>query len=378
MDFQVTLEPGSQTFTADEEQTLLDAAINQGISLPYGCQNGVCGACKCQVEKGQIHAIRSFDAVLTPQEIEQGWILACCSQARSSLTMRSETARNPRVFIPKTMPARVKQIRLLAHDVAELTLQLPSQAGFEYDAGQFVEIILEGGQRRSYSMANAPHEAAKEHTITLHVRHMPGGVFSHSVFHTLKEKDVLRLYGPLGSCVLDEQSQLPLVLVASGTGFAPVRAFLSHLFESKSLRSVQVYWGGRHPSDFYEEDWLAQLASKWPQLTYTLVLSEPLSLEIEATQGTDRTEGQGHEPWTGRVGLVHEVVMADYGKNAQDGQEKNIKEIQVYACGSPAMVQAIHAGFMGLGLDPNHFFSDPFTMASTVSTSSGFFPPPTT
>ncbi len=352
MDFQVTLEPGAQTFTAHAEQTLLDAAISQGISLPYGCQNGVCGACKCQLQKGQIQAIRSFEAVLTAHEIEQGWILACCSQARSSLTMRSETALNPRVFTPRTLPARVKQIRFLAPDVAELTLQLPSQAGFEYHAGQFVEVILEGGQRRPYSMANAPHEAKKEHTITLHVRHMPGGVFSHRVFHTLKEKDVLRLYGPLGSCVLDEQSQSPLILVASGTGFAPIRAFLAHLVESKSSRQVQVYWGGRRPSDFYQADWLAELASQWPQLTYTLVLSEPLSQEYE--QGT----------WTGKVGLVHEVVMADDRHSAND-----IKEAQVYACGSPAMVQAMHTGLMALGLDPNRFFSDPFTMSPPIATS---------
>jgi CDP-4-dehydro-6-deoxyglucose reductase len=227
-----------------------------------------------------------------------------------------------------------------AADVAVLKLQLPANQNLQYRAGQYVEFILRDGARRSYSMANAPHLLGTPPAIELHLRHMPGGKFTDHVFGAMKEKDILRMEGPFGSFFLREESSKPLVLLASGTGFAPIKALIQHLEMKANERPAVLYWGCRSRSDLYQNDWAAAAAARLPWLRYVPVLSEP----------------KPEDAWSGRTGLVHQAVMADL---------PDLSGHQVYACGAPIMVDSARHDFSAnCSLPDDEFFADSFTSAA--------------
>jgi CDP-4-dehydro-6-deoxyglucose reductase len=227
-----------------------------------------------------------------------------------------------------------------APDVAVLQLQLPANQNLQYRAGQYVEFILRDGARRSYSMANAPHALGSPPAIELHLRHMPGGQFTDHVFGAMKEKDILRMEGPFGSFFLREESTKPIILLASGTGFAPIKALIGQLQHTGSTRPVSLYWGCRRRIDLYQHDWCLQQAQHMPLLNYVPVLSEPTP----------------DDAWNGRTGLVHQAVMADW---------PDLSGHQVYACGVPVMVDAAQRDLVSLcGLPGDEFFADAFTSAA--------------
>jgi CDP-4-dehydro-6-deoxyglucose reductase len=235
------------------------------------------------------------------------------------------------------MPGRILSLRRAAEDVMIMRVQLPANQNFQFHAGQYVEFILRDGARRSYSMANAPHNLGTPAAIELHLRHMPGGKFTDAVFSTLKEKDIVRMEGPFGSFFLREDSAKPIVLLASGTGMAPIKALIERLQTLDSDRPVALYWGCRSRDDLYLHDWAKAMAATLPQLTYVPVLSEP------------RPEDQ----WTGRTGLVHQAVMADL---------PDLSGHQVYACGAPIMVDSARRDFVArCHLPEGEFFADSFT-----------------
>src|SRR3954462_3443841 len=193
------------------------------------------------------------------------------------------------------MPSRVLSLEKKSHDVMLLRLQLPANDTMRYHAGQYVEFILRDGARRSYSMANAPHTLVKEEgstatpSIELHIRHMPGGKFTDHVFTAMKEKEILRVEGPFGSFYLREDSDKPMVLLGSGTGFAPIKALIEHMQSKGIQRPATLYWGGRRPSDLYMDAWVRERLPELPNLKYVPVVSNAL-LE---------------DNWTGRTGSVH-------------------------------------------------------------------------
>ena len=235
------------------------------------------------------------------------------------------------------LPTRVIAIDKPAPDVAVLRMQLPANQNLQYRAGQYVEFILQGGARRSYSMANAPHLLGSPPAIELHVRHMPGGKFTDHVFGVLKEKDILRMEGPFGSFFLREESDKPMVLLASGTGFAPIKALIQHLQMKGSTRPAVLYWGARRRVDLYQHDWCVQAAAELPWLRYVPVLSEPTP----------------DCAWEGRTGFVHRAVMADW---------PDLSGHQVYACGAPVMVESAQRDFTAqCGLPAEEFYADSFT-----------------
>ncbi|HYR25508.1 MAG TPA: CDP-6-deoxy-delta-3,4-glucoseen reductase, partial [Aquabacterium sp.] len=237
------------------------------------------------------------------------------------------------------MPTRVTRLTRAAPDVMILRLQLPAHNSFGFRAGQFIEFILKDGQRRSYSMANAPHavkEAGPE-GIELHIRHMPGGVFTDQVFSTLKEKDILRVEGPFGTFFLREDSERPIVLLGSGTGFAPLKAIIEHMRHAGITRPTVLYWGCRTKADLYLHDWALQQAAELPWLRYVPVLSD-------ATP---------EDQWTGRTGFVHQAVLADL---------PDLSAHEVYACGAPIMVASARRDFVAqAGLPEEFFYADAFT-----------------
>ena len=337
MTFTVTVLPSGRTFSVDRDEPILIAAIRQGVGLPYGCKDGACGTCKSRLIEGRvIHGTHQHKA-LSVEEEEAGFTLTCRAAAQTDVVIEARTVAGAGEFPVRKMPTRVTTITRPASDVAVIMMQLPANDPLRYRAGQYVEFILRDGSRRSYSMANAPHTQTEKPSIELHIRHMPGGKFTDQVFETLKERDILRMEGPFGSFFLREDSTKPMVLLASGTGFAPIKAIIEEMQFKAIDRPAVLYWGCRSKADLYLHDWALQAAQQMPNLSYIPVLSEP----------------RAEDAWTGRTGFVHQAVMADL---------PDLSGHQVYACGAPIMVESAQRDFVAqCGLPEEEFLADSFT-----------------
>ena len=344
MTFQITVEPSGRQFSANADETLLAAGIRQGIGLPYGCKDGACGSCKCKKLSGTVVHGTHQSKALSPEEEAAGFVLTCCGVPQSDVVLESRQVTEAGAHPIKKMPVRVQSLERLSHDVMRLKLQLPAADTFGYHAGQYVDFLLRDGARRSYSMANAPHTQSGAPGIELHIRHMPGGKFTDQVFGTMKEKDILRIEGPFGSFYLREDSAKPMVLLASGTGFAPIKALIEHMRFKGITRPAVLYWGGRRPADLYEDAWIQSQLADMPQLRYVPVVSDALP----------------EDQWTGRTGFVHRAVLQDL---------PDLSGHQVYACGAPIVVDSARADFVKLaGLPDDEFYADSFTSAADQAT----------
>jgi CDP-4-dehydro-6-deoxyglucose reductase len=340
MSLKVTLQPSQREFTVERDERILAAAIRQGIGLPYGCRDGACGSCKSRMIEGRVIHGAHQQKALSAAEEAAGWILTCCATPQTDCVVEARSVPGAGDFPVLRLPSRVMSIQRPTPDVAVLRMQLPANQNLQYRAGQYIEFILRDGARRSYSMANAPHLLGTPPSIELHIRHMPGGLFTDQVFGSMKEKDILRIEGPYGSFFLREDSTRPMVLLASGTGFAPIKALIEHMEMKAITRPTTLYWGCRSRADLYLHDWAEAAAARLPHLRYVPVLSEP----------------RPQDDWTGRTGFVHEAVMADM---------PDLSGHQVYACGAPVMVDAARHDFTTrCGLPEDEFFADSFTSAA--------------
>jgi CDP-4-dehydro-6-deoxyglucose reductase len=340
MAFNVTIRQSGKQFQVEADEPVLSAALRQGIGLPYGCKNGACGSCKGQLVSGSIEQRSHSSSALSNDERTRGMALFCCATAQSDLEIDIREIAGVGDMQVKKLPCRVNALERVAHDVVVLKLQLPANERLQYLAGQYIEFILKDGTRRSYSMASAPHH---EGPLELHIRHMPGGVFTDHVFGAMKERDILRFEGPLGTFFLREDADKPIVLLASGTGFAPIKAIIEHAIFKGMTRPMTLYWGGRRRGDLY----LASLAEQWardvPSFKFVPVLSEP-----------DPADG-----WQGRTGFVHRAVVEDL---------PDLSGYQVYACGAPVMVEAAQRDFTAHhGLPADEFYADSFTSAADLA-----------
>lgn len=344
MTFQVTIAPSQHQFTVTADQTVLDAALAAGILLPYSCRSGACSTCKAKIVSGTIQPVPSAEVILSPEERAAGYTLLCQARATSDLVVESREIRLASDIQVRKLPSRVTSISRPAADVAVLQLQLPATETFKFYAGQYIELILKDGKRRSYSMANPPHSAA---ALELHIRHLPGGLFTDHVFGVgatqMKEREILRIEGPLGSFFLREDSQLPIVMVASGTGFAPIKAIIEHMVHQDIKRPVTLYWGGRRPCDLYMHALAQSWATTIPNLSYVPVVSDALP----------------EDAWTGRTGFVHKAVMEDF---------PDLSGYQVYACGAPIVVDSARREFVAQRHLPDEaFFADSFTSEADLA-----------
>lgn len=340
MTFQITVQPSGRSFNTPRGDVILAAAIREGVGMPYGCKDGACGSCKCKMVSGEVTHGPHQAKALSAEEEAQGWVLTCCATPRTDVVLESRQVTEAGAFPVKKMPVRVATLSRASNDVMVVRLQLPASDAFQYHAGQYVDFLLRDGNRRSYSMATAPHNQGTPAHLELHVRHMPGGLFTDQVFSTLKEKDILRIEGPYGSFMLREGSDKPMVFLASGTGFAPIKALIEHLQFKGIQRPVTVYWGGRRPVDLYLHGWMLERAADMPNLTYIPVVSDALP--------DDR--------WTGRTGFVHHAAMADH---------PDLSGHQVYACGAPVVVDSARSDFTRqCHLPADEFFADAFTSAA--------------
>jgi CDP-4-dehydro-6-deoxyglucose reductase len=334
MTFQVLVNPSGRQFSCDAGESILAAAIRAGVGLPYGCKNGACGSCKGKLVSGQAELGTHQERALSAAEREAGQTLFCCAMPQSDVVIEAREVLGVGDFPIKKLPSRVAKLERVTDDVMVLSLQLPATERMQFKAGQYIEFLLKDGKRRAYSMATAPHS---DELLALHIRHMPGGLFTDQLFSTLKEKDILRFEGPLGTFFLREDSQKPIVMLASGTGFAPIKAMIDHWAHQQSTRPVTLYWGGRRPADLYMNALCEEWAKTLPNFRYIPVISDALP----------------EDNWTGRTGFVHKAVMQDL---------QNLSEYQVYACGAPIMVEAAQRDFVAECKLPNEeFFADSFT-----------------
>lgn len=335
--FQITVEPSGRQFSASGQETILAAAIHAGVGLPYGCKDGACGSCKCKKLSGEVTHEAYSENALSEAELAAGLILTCRATATSDVVLESRQVTGANAFPIKKMPVRVNALEKLSHDVMRVQLQLPAHTAFQFHAGQYLEFILRDGSRRAYSMATPPHVAANTPAIELHIRHMPGGKFTDHVFGAMKEKEILRAEGPFGSFFLREDSDKPMVFLASGTGFAPIKALLEHMQHKVMTRPVSLYWGGRRPEDLYMDAWLKELSTSIPNLSYVPVISDALP----------------EDHWIGRTGYVHQAVLDDFA---------DLSGHEVYACGAPVVVDAARSSYTSQrGLPEECFFADAFT-----------------
>lgn len=340
MSFHITVQPSGHQFECEADETVLAAAIRAGVGLPYGCKNGACGSCKGKLVSGEVSHKPYQERALTAEEVAAGWSLFCCATPHADLQIEVREVAGSGDYPLKKMPSRVASIEKVAPDVVIITLQLPATEKLQYRAGQYIEFMLRDGKRRSYSIANAPDS---DTPLSLHIRHMPGGLFTDQVFGTLKERDILRFEGPLGTFFIRDDTDKPVVLLASGTGFAPIKAIVEHLIASKSERPIMLYWGGRRPHDLYLDALCRQWAAELPQLRYVPVVSEA------------RPEDQ----WNGRNGYVHQAVMADL---------PDLSGYQVYACGAPLMIESAKRDFVAqCQLPADEFYADAFTSAADLA-----------
>jgi CDP-4-dehydro-6-deoxyglucose reductase len=333
MTFNITIKPSNHNFSVEAEETILDAGIKHGYVLPYGCRNGVCGVCKGKVLLGSVDHGNSQSHALSEAEKAEGLALFCCAKPQTDVVIECHEVSASMDIPVKTLPCRVQRMEKLADDVMALYLKLPANERLQFLAGQYLDILQKEGKPRSFSLANAPHD---DEFLQLHIRNIPGGAFTQHVFNEMKERDILRIKGPLGTFFLREDSAKPIVFVASGTGFAPIKAIIEHALYMGSQRPMHLYWGVRRAADFYMLDKVGEWEARG--IKFTPVVSD--------------------EPWSGRAGLVHRAVLEDYA---------DLSGYQVYACGAPVVVEAAHRDFTTLcGLPDEEFFADAFTFTPKV------------
>lgn len=335
MNYRIHVLPSGRNFNADANENLIDAALRQGLVLPYGCRNGSCGRCKGKLISGQVEWLPHQETVLSQDEREEGIVLFCSVVPRSDLTIEAREIRVTGDIPTRKLRVKVDLLEWLAHDVVRLYLKLPPGQRLQYLAGQYLDILLPEGKRRSFSIANSPQSGDR---IELHIRNLEGGAFSGQLLGGVQEKSLLQIEAPFGQFYLREDSSHPLILIAGGTGFAPIKAIIEQAFASGIERSMVLYWGVRAVRDLY----LPALPEEWlrghPNFRFIPVLSQP----------------EPSDAWQGRTGLVHQAVLADH---------KDFSAFDVYSAGPPAMVKATHDALIARGLPPGQFYSDPFEYA---------------
>lgn len=335
---RVNLLPARRSFRVEADESVLDAALRAGINLPHSCKGGHCAACRARLVEGSVRYPDGRPPGLSASEERDGYALLCEARPLCDLTVDIFEIHRPEETQIKSLPCRIERLERLAPDVLAVFLRLPAVEQFSFLAGQYIDIMLPGGRRRSFSLACPPHDAR---LLELHVRKVRGGEFTEQLFEGMRERTLLRVEGPLGHLYFREESERPSILIAGGTGYAPLRAMTRHLLEREDRRSLHLYWGACARVDLYEEAMLREWSQRHAGFRFTPVLSEP----------------HPEDRWTGRTGMVHAAVLED---------QTDLGQFDVYAAGPPAMIEAIRAEFPRHGLPVERLFFDSFDYAPDV------------
>jgi CDP-4-dehydro-6-deoxyglucose reductase len=338
MSVTVQLAPSGHQIQLEENESILDAALRQGLMLPYSCRGGSCGACEGRVLCGAVDYPNGKPEAITAEQAAAGVALLCQARAKVDCTVQVRELGGEEAVPPRVLPARLMKKTRLAHDVMQLDLRLPPNQRLQFRAGQYIDLLLPGGKRRSFSLANPPEH---DDALQLHIREVPEGYFSGQL-EGLREKSVLRLEGPHGQFWLRSEHQRPAVFIAGGTGYAPLRAMLMQAFDASYEPPMHLFWGVRSEQDLYSKEaeiWAAQHDG----FSFTPVLSEPDS------------------DWQGKCGWVHKAVLASYPA---------LRDYDVYMAGPPPMIEAAKSEFLAAGLPQDQLFFDSFEYAAAGVTGS--------
>ena len=339
MPHQITINPSGHSFACADGDTVLASAMAADLMLAYGCRNGACGTCKGKILEGRVDYGPHQSSTLTTDEKRQGLALFCCAKPLTDLVLEVKEVRRAGDIQIRKLPCRVESIDKPAPDVAIVKIKLPANERLQFLAGQYIDFLLKDGRRRSFSLATPPHDDA---LLELHIRHVPGGHFSEQLFSQFKGREILRFEGPFGTFFLREESDKPIIFVAGGTGFAPIKGIIEHALQHRidATRPMVLYWGVRAKRDLY----LPDLPGQWQQASRNFTFIPVLS------------ESAPEDDWPGRSGLVHQAVQDDFA---------DLSGYQLYVCGGPAMVDAARRSFIDArGLPPEEFFADSFTYAA--------------
>jgi len=328
--YKIKIQSSGLEFHVKPSQTILEGAIASGITLPYGCQDGACGSCKGKVISGKYFLNEYQSSALTDSDIKAGNTLYCKSMAQEDLVIEPNIPEVYDQYSPKVLPVKVESLTRLNHDVMQMFLKLPAKETFRFKAGQYIEFIMGDSSRRAFSMANAPLDSM----IELHLRLIEGGKFTSFVFNEMKEKSIHRIEGPIGQFYLRD-SEKPIIFIAGGTGFAPIKSIIEDMIANKNKRKIYLYRGVRSEKDFYMNELVNDWIKKLEGLTYIPVVEDGLSEDA-------------------RSGYVHHAVLEDF---------KNLNDIQVYCCGAPGLVENAFKDLTKSGLPDDQFFADAFTFA---------------
>jgi CDP-4-dehydro-6-deoxyglucose reductase, E3 len=329
----VTLINSGRSFNAAADESLLDAAQSAALNLPHSCRGGNCGACKARLLRGEIHYPNGPPLGLAAGETAEGLILMCQARARSDLSLETFEVQAVGEARRKRLPCRIERAVPLSHDVMAVFLRLPITEDFRFEAGQYIDILLPGGRRRSFSIASPPHDARP---LELHIRRVAGGEFTDRLFHEETRSSLLNIEGPLGQFTYRSHSNAPMLLIAGGTGIAPILSILRHVIDNDIERDMQLFWGVRSEADLYAHATLEALSRRASSLRYAPVLSE------------------ASQDWHGLAGWVHEAAFR---------QIEDLESYEVYAAGPPAMIAAIRAEHPARGGISDRLYYDSFDYA---------------
>lgn len=332
MSHTVKIQPSGHSFSVEENERILDAALRAGINFPYGCRSGGCFACRGTIIEGEVD-YGDFTPRFTEQDIADNSALFCLAMAKSDLTIEMKEISSVKEIVIKNLPTRVQEIERLSDDVMKVKLLIPPTERLQFLSGQYIEIVMKDGRRRAFSIANAPFD---DKYLELHIKYIPGGDFTEYVFNDMKVRDLLRFEGPHGTFTLQEESDKPIIMLATGTGFAPIKSILEHAFAEGISRPIHFYWGGRKASDFYQAEMVEEWAAQHSNFTYIPVVSQP------------------DEQWSGRTGHVQTSVLEDFD---------SLEGYEVYSCGNPEMVKEGYTLLTKHGVAKNDYMSDAFTFS---------------
>ncbi len=334
---RISLTNSQRSFSARRDQSLLDAALAAGLNLPHSCKSGSCGSCRARLTRGDIRYPHGRPLGLSESEEAEGHILMCQARAQSDLTLTPNEIGPACDATIKRLPCRIERVLALSHDVMALYLRLPIVAAFDFEPGQYIDIMLAGGRRRSFSIASPPHDSK---LLELHVRRVPGGEFTERLFNEEARDMLLHIEGPLGQFVYRPPGAPPraarIRMIGGGAGLAPLKSIWRHILETGIERAITLYWGVRGARDLYAHEELEQIARQTRRFRYLPVLSEP------------------QHAWAGRRGWVHEAALQDIAAPAA---------YDIYASGPPAMISAVRSGFGARGVDPARLYFDSFDYA---------------
>lgn len=337
--FQVKIQSSGVSFMVREGESVLSAALRQGVMLPYSCKNGTCGSCKGTIDRGEVHYPFHPPLALTREEIGDGAALFCQAEPVEDLVIQAREIEAVRDIQVRKLPARIIEKTLLATDVMRVKIKLPNAQRLQFLAGQYLDVLLPEGKRRAFSIASAPQ---MEDEIELHIRHVDGGDFTGQVFNELKERDILRIEGPQGTFFIrNDKPERPMILMGGGTGFAPLKSMIEDLLAHEDKRPLHLFWGVRSREELYMHAQAKEWAQDHDHIQYSNALSDP----------------QGDSPADSFTGFVHSAVLEQYPE---------LSELDIYMSGPPAMIDTARLAFLEHGAVKRRIYFDSFEFGLDV------------